>query len=200
MKQSLNIEISNSIKLKDFSRIQAEPIAMNPFETSNMNSQYKNPLLDTEISLILGDSFLDEQYSNIDSNHFQKRRRSTMKNKKLNLKIDLKNSVPYSEDKIVMEEKSNDFLFSKKLNYLKSSKSNMIEEETDTECFLQEKTRMDTYCNHDSEDDYIDPNFMSQDEIDLMISQKMRVLELYNVVVLKKGEDNTAFRYTQIII
>ena len=162
----------------------------------------------TEISLILGDSFnLETPKKNI-SNSFFANPNNHMKNKKNNFKICINNNIDQDlnyekstdmNNRLILKEDhyhNKDFFDKKNLNISNSTSCNLILEEDDEseiENFLLHREGFKKHCEEKLIEEK-DPNFLSDDEINSIIKEKMRILDIYNVVVLKKGQDTTEFR------
>ena len=207
MDQRINIENQEQFKLKNINDVNADNISLNTLNSSaywSGSNQKK-----AEISLILGDSFTLENSGNIFSQNLLPFDKSTMKNKREDLKIRLEscesrfqgwNHQSQIKNRIIPEKENGDLEdFSKKQNLdnTRSTVCNLILEEDDEEeidHFLRQREGFKKHCEDEIEDESKDPNFLSDDEIESIIKEKMRILDIYNVVVLKKGKDDIHFR------
>ena len=200
-----NHENHNSFKLGNINNINSDNFSLQTNGTSAYQSGSHQ--MGTEISLILGDSFnLENSAKNI-SNSFFANPNNHMKNKRNNFKINLnqnknsefnyKNSTIMNNRFILKEDRdqNNSFFEKKNLNQSNSTSCNLILEDDDDEIdnFLLHREGFKKHCEDQLVEEK-DPNFLSDEEINSIIKEKMRILDIYNVVVLKKGQDTTEFR------
>jgi len=204
MERAINMETQQSFKLKNINNINTEDFSMN---TLGSPAYLSDPnVIENEISLILGKSFSLENSENIPSH-----KKKMMLNKKHNLKLNFenkrKNEIRFQnstgqKNRINVENEYDDlddFHVKKNLNQSGSTTCNLIIEEEDDQSeldyFLKQREGFKKHCEDYIEDESKDPNFLSDDEINCIIKEKMKILDIYNVVVLKRGTDDINFRY-----
>ena len=206
MDNRINMESQRSFKLKNINHINPDDFSMN---TMGSSAYLSGPhQIEKEISLILGNSFTLENPENM-SNIFPVREKNMMLNKKDNLKLSFhsnqngqikwQNSTGQNNRIIEESENDDDVMCKQNLDRSHSTTCNLIIEESDDDesqldNFLRQREGFKKHCQDEIEDESKDPNFLSDDEIDSIIKEKMKILDIYNVVVLKQGKDDINFR------
>lgn len=207
MERNNKFEIQDSFKLKNINEVNTDNFSINTLGSSAFWSGPNQ--IGKEISLILGDSFTLENSDKINSQSLIFQQGQMMRNKKNHLKLSFggrpgapvnwQNST--SQNNRILGEDEHpeiDDLVLKNLDRSRSTTCNLLIEEDDDERaldhFLRQKEGFKKHCEDEVEDEGRDPNFLSDDEINSIIKEKMKILDIYNVVVLKRGEDDIAFR------
>lgn len=208
MNRSYNLEKQKQIKLKDINHLLGKDFSLNDTFNSSPCWPVSRPT-NTDFSLILGDSFTLEKDDSAPPRNLIKMTYSAMRNKKNDLNLTLqtapkKSTKPKksSTQKIRVESPFRTKNSMKgesrcKLNRTLSTACNLQIEDDDSEemdRFLKQKEGFKKHCRDDSEEEGRDPNFLSDDEVESIIKEKMKILDIYNVVVLKKGRDDVKFR------
>ena len=206
MEREIKFETNPSFKLKDINEINTDNFSIN---TLGSSAHWSGPnQIGKEISLILGKSFTLENSEHINSQSLSFQQRQMMQNKKNNLTLSFHNNRGHplkwenstSQNNRVLKQNGmlefDDFP-PKNLDRSRSTTCNLILEEDDEhelENFLRQREGFKKHCEDEVEDETLDPNFLSNDEINSIIREKMKILDIYNVVVLKRGKDDINFR------
>jgi hypothetical protein len=205
MDNKINIEKSTQIKLKDLSRANTTALSLNNTFNSGPNWSMTNPPK-TNFSLILNDSMSLEHPQNTLPLNIHNMSTSSMKNRRDDLELVLghstktrkktKNSFPEISRINGMENVKPpvNLKSEARMSRSMSTRCNMLVEEDDEEEMDRFLKQREGFKKHCLDEDGGDPNFLSDDEVDSIIKEKMRILEIYNVVVLKQGPDDVNFR------
>ena len=117
------------------------------------------------------------------------------------IKTRRKNKNSFTQNNRIIEENQlntlNDPRKKKNLDESLSTACNLLIEEDDEEemdRFLKQREGFKKHCLDELDEEDKDPNLLSDDEVESIIKEKMKILDIYNVVVLKKGRDDVKFR------
>lgn len=209
MERGIKFEGQSSFKLKNITGVNCSGFSM---DSPDSSAHWRGPPhVGREISLILGNSFSLENPVQPGAQASIYQQPQIMRNKKTHLKLGFSNPMgrapPWQNstgqnNRIPNERNLGDFedLLPKQLDRSRSTACNMaLEEEEDDERelenFLRQREGFKKHCEDLIEEEGRDPNFLSDDEINSIIREKMKILDIYNVVVLKQGKDDIDFRW-----
>lgn len=208
MERDIKFDNRGSFKLKNINEVNTDNFSINTLGSSAFWSGPNQ--IGKEISLILGDSFTLDKSDKLNTQSLIFQHGQMMLNKKNNLKMSFQsgpgdlakweNSTGQNNRILPEKEYPNfDEFVLKNLDKSRSTTCNLILEEDDDDereldNFLRQKEGFKKHCEDEMEDELRDPNFLSNEEINSIIKEKMRILDIYNVVVLKQGKDDINFR------